>query len=72
MEETPDQFPDEEPEITGNTQSCYLCARSFQQLPKEYVIRRDYEYDAAGKGERRQIRRYFMTFCLWCAHSHKL
>ena len=72
MEATPDQFP-EDAEPTGNTTSCYVCARSFQQLPPEYIIRRDYEYDAKlSKGDRPKMRRYFMTFCVWCAHSHKL
>jgi len=76
----PDPFGDVEPdsEPTGNTAACYICGRSFQWLPPEYVIRRDHEYgDDPGwtprsKKARAKMTRYFLTFCLWCAHSHKL
>lgn len=74
MEETPSQYRnvEDEPEPTGNTASCYLCGLSFSKIKPEYVIRRDYEYNVAGKKERAHMRRYFMSFCLWCAHSYKL
>jgi hypothetical protein len=73
LEETPSQFPEEQQtEPTGNTSSCYLCGRSFHQLPAEYIIRREYEYNGAEKGQKIKRRFYFMTFCLWCAHSYKL
>lgn len=76
LEETPELFPDPfepDPEPTGNTTSCYLCGRSFHQLPGEYIIRRDYQYNLDPKSKKaHRERRYFMTFCVWCAHSHKL
>ena len=73
LEETPSQFPDvEQAEPTGNTMSCYLCGRDFARLAPEMVIRREYEYNAANRGERVKRVFYFMTFCIWCAHSHKL
>lgn len=71
LEETPSQYPEAEP--TGNTASCYLCGRDFSRLAAEHVIRRDYEYDARlDRKDRPKMVRYFMSFCIWCAHSHKL
>lgn len=70
LEETPTTNP--EPP-TGNTVSCYLCARSFQGLPSEYVIRRDYEYNLEPNTKKRSVMvRYFVSFCVWCAHQHRL
>jgi hypothetical protein len=75
-EETPELFPDPfepEAEPTGNTASCYLCGRDFSRLSAEHVIRRNYEYDARrDKKDRPKMVRYFMSFCIWCAHSNKL
>ena len=71
LEETPEATPDVHP--TGNTASCYLCARSFQGLPPEYAIRRDYIYDLTEDRKKPSTRvRYFMTFCVWCAHQYNL
>jgi hypothetical protein len=48
--------------VTGNTGSCYICARSFAGLQPEAAVRKDYGRPV----------RYFITFCWWCVQSHKL
>jgi len=84
LETTPEMHHDSkepEPELkaTGNSSSCYLCARSFHQLPQEYVVRREHEYSLdpdwtprSAKGRAKNMVHYFVTYCLWCAHQFKL
>ena len=68
-EETPSLWPHEkaveqDPTPTGNSGTCYICTRSLQNLQPNMVIRRDGEYKVD-----KTTRKYWMSYCVWCAYD---
>ena len=71
LEETPAMYKDPFTEAaTGNSSSCYVCSRSFANLASEYRVRRDHTYNPDPKSL--DTRKYFMTYCVWCAFQYEL